>query len=46
MEKSNSITIQKNELPEIKKWTKENNKRISKMINLENDALRVLIEGK
>ncbi|MCX6741680.1 MAG: hypothetical protein NTX24_00700 [Candidatus Pacearchaeota archaeon] len=46
MEKLNSITIQKNELPELEKWAKEKSKIISKRIHLKNSALRVLIEGK
>ena len=45
MEKANQITIQKKELPELKKWLEKKNKKILKIIELEKDSIRVIVEN-
>jgi hypothetical protein len=45
MKKSEQITIQKKELPKLKKWLEKKNKKILKIIELENNGLRVMVKG-
>lgn len=44
MEKTDQITIQKKELSEFKKWLEKKNKKIIKIIELEKDSIKVMIE--
>lgn len=45
MVKSEQITIGEKELPELKRWLKEKNKKISKMIKLRGKGIRVMVEN-
>ena len=44
MEKSEQITIEKKELPELKKFLKKKHKKISKITRLKKKGIRVMIE--
>jgi hypothetical protein len=41
---SEQITIQKKELPELKKWLKSRNKNILEIIELEKESIKVIIK--
>lgn len=45
MKKTEQITIQKKELLHLKKWLEKKNKKILKIVELENDGIRVIIEN-
>ena len=41
---ADQITIQKKELPELKKWIVKKNKKIIEIIDLGKEAIRVIVE--
>jgi hypothetical protein len=43
--KSEQITIQKKELSELKKWLEKKNKKVLRIIELEKDSIRVIVEN-
>lgn len=45
MEKAEQITIQKKELPELKKWLEKKNKKILKTIKLREGSIRVMVKN-
>lgn len=45
MTKEDQITIQKKELPSLKKWLEKKNKKIIKIVELENDSIRIIVEN-
>tara|TARA_Y100000310_G_C20337220_1_gene648084 strand:- start:349 stop:486 length:138 start_codon:yes stop_codon:yes gene_type:complete len=44
MKNQEQITIQKKELPELKKWLEKKNKEILEIVGLENKTLKVIIK--
>lgn len=44
MKKIEAITIQKRELPELKKWIKKKNKNILKIIDLGKGGIKVMVQ--
>jgi len=45
MEHEDSITIMKEELKDVKDWAKRKNKQIVKIIKLENNVIKVILEN-
>ena len=45
MVKSEQITIEEKELPELKKFLKKKNKKISKIIKLRKKGIKVMVEN-
>ena len=43
MDKSEQITIQKKELPGLRKWLEKKNKKVSEIIELGKESIRVIV---